>query len=320
MTDPGFTAPNSERVEREAHSWVVRLTSGRATAADADALRRWCAETPLHARAFERAKRLWRSIGVVAQGLPVPATAPPAGPARLGRRALLGGALAASAVGAVYGLRRPPLGLWPSLAELASDYRTGVGERRRVPVGTASIELNTRTSVLVQAAGETDRIELVAGEAVIEAGDRAVEAVSGEGRVAARHASFVLRRDPREALVTCLAGEVQVAHGAEAATLRPREQVAYGPSGMGRAGPVDPAVVTSWRQGVLVFRRQPLARVLEEVNRYRPGRIVLLDEALGARTVEGSFRLDRLGDVVSMVREVYGARVRSLPGGLVLVG
>ena len=62
---------------------------------------------------------------------------------------------------------RPPLDLWPSLADLASDYRTGTGERRNVDIGGVSVELNTRSSLnVLPVDGSIRRFELVAGEAV----------------------------------------------------------------------------------------------------------------------------------------------------------
>lgn len=48
MTD----ASGPQGIEYEAQQWLVRLTSGHATAADAQALTEWCARSPLHARAF----------------------------------------------------------------------------------------------------------------------------------------------------------------------------------------------------------------------------------------------------------------------------
>ena len=44
-----------------------------------------------------------------------------------------------------------------------------------------------------------------------------------------------------------------------------------------------------WREGVLVFRDMPLSEAVAEINRYRPGRIMVLDDALAARRVSGAF-------------------------------
>jgi transmembrane sensor len=69
-----------------------------------------------------------------------------------------------------------------------------------------------------------------------------------------------------------------------------------------------------------MFRKEPLVNVIAEINRYWPGRIVLLDTKLGQSLVTARFKLDRLNDVLVQVREVFGAPVRTLPGGVVLIG
>ncbi|WP_368738886.1 FecR/PupR family sigma factor regulator, partial [Escherichia coli] len=44
-----------DAVERQAHAWVVRLTSGEATAADGRRFREWCEADPRHREAFGHA-------------------------------------------------------------------------------------------------------------------------------------------------------------------------------------------------------------------------------------------------------------------------
>ena len=80
----------------------------------------------------------------------------------------------------------PPFGLWPSWRELGADYRTAKGEQRRVVLpGTAVLDLNTRTSVALRAAG----VELISGEAAISlAGASSPFTVAAGGRVMARDA------------------------------------------------------------------------------------------------------------------------------------
>ncbi len=51
----------------QARSWVVRLASGRLTVGEAEALRRWHAADPAHAKAFAEAKAHWRLLGAAAQ-------------------------------------------------------------------------------------------------------------------------------------------------------------------------------------------------------------------------------------------------------------
>ena len=60
--------------------------------------------------------------------------------------------------------------------------------------------------------------------------------------------------------------------------------------------------------------------MIEEVNRYRFGKIVMLDNKLGQRRIVANFRLDRIEDVVDFVADVVQVPVRRLPGGIVLLG
>ncbi|WP_420235403.1 FecR/PupR family sigma factor regulator [Pseudomonas sp. ABY48] len=54
--------PCTEQLKSEAQDWIVRLTSGRATTTDANALNAWCQRSPAHAQAFEEAKTLWHAL------------------------------------------------------------------------------------------------------------------------------------------------------------------------------------------------------------------------------------------------------------------
>lgn len=322
-----FTDSNlpAEQLRRQAQAWVSRLTSGEATTADRAAFERWRATGPAHRQAFAEAKLLWNVMRPAAEQ----SIARSAAPARIahrsaiGRRAFLGGALAASAAGVAVMATRPPLGLWPSLTEVTSDYRTAKGETRAIRLADVSVELNTQTSIaLLPVSGDTDRIELVSGEAAIAAdpkSTRSFAVVAGGGQATGKNATFNVRHTGSWGCVSCLAGEVLVEHGGAEVRLQPHQQVTYDATGLQPAVATDVAVVTAWQQGMLVFRSDPLSRVIEEVNRYRPGRIVVMNEELGRRQVFANFRIDRIEDVVPRLQSVFGIRVRSLPGGIVLL-
>jgi len=119
--------------------------------------------------------------------------------------------------------------------------------------------------------------------------------------------------------VTCVAGDVQVEHLGRTSTLRARQQVVYTADNLGSATAVDPDAVMAWERGLLVFRNDPLAHVIEEVNRYRQGRIILMNEELGRKPVLATFRIDRIDEVIPRLRTVFGVQVRTLPGGIALV-
>jgi transmembrane sensor len=240
----------------------------------------------------------------------------------LSRRAFLGGAIAASA--AAYAVFHPPLGLWPSLEELSADYRTAKGEQRDVVLAdNVKLKLNTETSVAVRSAPQGPEIELISGEAVITAVRQAsspMVLIAANGRLTATDASFNARCIDGVVTVTCVAGSLSVEQGARTIELRQGEQTSYS-SAQVLATPVfaNAAQTTAWQEGLLIFHDRPLTEVIAEVNRYRPGKIIIMNGALGQRMVNGSFHLDRLDDVVGEVRQLFDARVQRLPGGIVLL-
>lgn len=311
---------DADLLQRQAQAWVVRLDSGRATGEDASAFKAWCAQSREHANAFTQARGVWQQMGPAARSLAQSESrraAHRAAPAfSAGRRAFLGGALAASAA---YLAWRPPLGWWPSMAELAADYHTATGEQRSVALANgAQLQLNTQTRVNIAAASS---VELLQGEAQVSvgAGQRVVLRAGG-GEVRGEGAAFNVRHTDSDVCVTCLRGRVTVARAGNDAALEAGQQLTYGERGIGAAQPADAAAVNAWRHRQLVFRRARLDQVVAEVNRYRPGKLILGDQALARREVQASFSLDRLDDVVALIRDVYGASVTRLPGGIVLFG
>ena len=326
MRDLTDDARSAEILAREAHAWVLRLTSGEATTSDLATFNRWHALAD-HRRAFAEAKLLWRMMRPAAEQS-LARSAVPGGaklhvPAAMGRRAFLGGAMAASVAGVSVMATRPPFGLWPSVTEMTSDYRTAKGETREIQLADVSVSLNTQTSIaLLPVIGDTDLIELVSGEAAVSAdrkSARSFAVLAGRGRATGRNAAFNVRHIGSVGCVSCLTGEVLVEHGDAEVRLGPRQQVSFDPQGLQAVVATDLAVVGAWRHGMLVFRSDPLARVIEEVNRYRPGRIVLMNEELGRRQVFANFRIDRIDEVVPRLQSAFAIRVRTLPGGIVLL-
>lgn len=327
MTESDDQKMPSDAREDEAFEWLTRLTSGEVTTGELRALERWRAQSPSNETAFVEAAKLWDSVKpavetVARQDRGVARSAQfPRTNMRMGRRAMLGGALAA---GAAYLVVRPPLGLWPSLSELTSDYRTATGQQRRITTdGGATIAMNTQTSVDIRpAAGEAERIELIAGEAAIATAanaSRSIVAFAGDGRATATDATFNMRRSGSSVCVTCVTGAVLVEQRGHPVTLQQRQQVSYADEGMGPAVEVDPAGVMAWQEGILVFHDEPLGRVIEEVNRYWPGRIIVANANLGKRLVTARFKLDHLEDAITQIQLVFRANVTRLPGGVVVL-
>jgi ferric-dicitrate binding protein FerR (iron transport regulator) len=75
----------------------------------------------------------------------------------------------------------------------------------------------------------------------------------------------------------------------------------------------------NWRQQVLVFNGATLSQMIDEINRYRPGMLLLLNRELGQRRVQARFNLDQLAGVALLIRDAYGIKCTELPGGVVVL-
>lgn len=325
MSDPTESAV-SDAPAPEALAWLNRLLSGAVTREDASAFKQWRGQSPAHEAAFAEAVRLQRMVRRAVQvrdaGAPRPGARRSRGRTDPRRRAFLLGGGAAAAVAASYAIVVRSDLLTDGLAALTSDYSTGVGERRAAAVTPGvSLELNTRTSVALLKAGDRSGIELKAGEAVVSADrpDGAFVVAAAEGRTTLSQGQVNVRGDGGSVCVTCLAGEAQVEYGGRLARLTAGDQVRYGDLGLGATETVDTAVTSAWRKGLLIFRDTPLQSVVDELNRYRPGKIFLVGEALARRPVYGVFRTSQIQDAIDQIRDLTGARLVNLPGGAVLL-
>lgn len=325
VTEPVDHSPDIDPLMRQAIAWVVRLTSGAATTADADELKRWRSQSQEHEAAFRRAAKLWKSYGNLASELSERdelSRRRAKVSQMVGRRFFIGGAAAAAAVAVGYVGTHPPLALWPSWNEMLADYRTGKGEQRKIAVSPEiSLELNTLTSVSVRSPVKNPRIELISGEAAITATNtrEPLVVIAGDVRIVTSHATFNARCIDGAIAVTCLVGEVDVQQDGSTLQLRTGQQVSYSNAGDPNIADVDVDQAASWRSGMLVFHNKPLIEVIDEVNRYRPGRIIITNADLGHRLVNGTFRRNQLDTFIAQVQQLFGAKVTTLPAGLTLL-
>lgn len=316
MMLPGRRKGGRASHDRDARNWLLTLTSGAATEADAEAFRAWLRADPGHEAAFAEQKRLWQALGPAVRE-EATARATTRRPPLSGRRAFLGGAVAACGAWLAF---KPPLGLWPAVDELTADVRSGTGEQRRVVLaGDASVQLNTQTRINLSRSGQAQQIDLLAGEVELLTAGQPVSLTAGAGRVSATSGCVNVRYTDGQVRVTCLEGSARVSLRQESVELTAAQQVVLGAGGASGPRRVDPDQVTAWRRGVLEFNNVPLAQVVDEINRYRPGRIVLVSDRLAGSLVQARFSLDQLADAALLIRDAYGAQVTSLPGGIVLL-
>ena len=62
----------------------------------------------------------------------------------------------------------------------------------------------------------------------------------------------------------------------------------------------------AWREGLLDFKDAPLAEVIATLDRYKPGRILLLNDEAAAKRFDGVLSLDNIDQALRIVARSSG--------------
>lgn len=210
------------------------------------------------------------------------------------------------------------------LDDLRADHVSAPGEIRTVTLADQSqVTLDADSAIVVDFTHGQRRVKLIRGAAffsVTHTGDPfVVAAEQGEARVLGTQ--FEVRRQLHGAQVTVLSGRVAVTadeHGQQQ-ILTAGQQVAYADGTAEKLHAVDSEAQLGWRQGWLTYYKTTLADVVEDLRRYYPGRIVLLNDELAARKVSGSFPSKDPQAVLNSLQGVLGFEQHRVLGQLIIL-
>ncbi|CAG0960161.1 Protein FecR [Gammaproteobacteria bacterium] len=271
-SDPG-DSPSLDTPMDEAVTWFARL---RDAGADRAAFEAWLSASPAHEAAYAKVRRLWQSpalsaaLGHFDQALPAGKTRHPA--CFQARRWMLAASLLLMAGWGLVATGQ--MDRWQA------DYTTAAGEQRNITLADGStVTLNT-DSVLALAFDDGQRgVRLLAGEAYFHVQPDSVRVVGTRFSVRAGEGTRVA---VESGTVACSNGEgpsVPVTAG---------QQVTATRQGVTPPEPFDSATRLAWVKGRLIFSDQPLAEVLQELDRYHPGAIFIANPALARFRVTGN--------------------------------
>jgi transmembrane sensor len=328
MSDPR-TIPTA--VEEAAGAWFARRRSGAMTPAESRALEAWFAEDPRHMEAFQTIELAWAEVEDFRSAPEILAIRERARGRRSGVTRAAVSRMAAAFLGLAviatggYGLKVS--GVIDLHRFSNQQYATRVGEKTSVTLPDGSVvTLNTDTVLRTRADKGQRLLFLDKGQAYFKVAHDPAHpfVVAAGGRtVTALGTQFDVRVGPREFRVTLVQGKVRVEAPATAVGLA-----------LAKAGaPITPGPVqatemtagsefaatdnrhwnvtttdvdkeTSWLRGQLIFERERLGDVAEELNRYSTKKIVVDGDAANI-PVTAAFKA---GDVDGFVRAVkdYG--------------
>lgn len=306
---------NFEALKREATAWIVRITSGTATAEDAEALLLWRSRSAAHEQAFQQSARLWKNLG------PALGQSQKASAAAVTRRSFLAaGSLAAGAAGG--GIVLSELGFLPPVDAMLADYATGIGEQRTVELPDGSTTtLDGGTTLSLDYSASARRLVLTSGAAVFDVlpdAARPFVVTAANGNTTAIGTSFSVKHGEDDVSVECLQGHINVQCLANS-DLIGGEGISYSQTGLGEKVATDAETAAAWRRGLLIFKDRSLADVVSDLNRHRRGKVMIASSNLRLRRMSGVFHLDRPEEILAHLEETLQVRPVSLIGGIVLL-
>lgn len=293
-SDDMVLSEEEARVRKEAVAWVIRLRNSRITQEERQAFEVWQAQSPQHALIYRGVSRVWDSPELTAAAAVV-GGASPSWPESKSTFSLRWPVLAAACLVFVVLLADH----FDISIRWQADYQTGAGDRRTVELPDQSIAtLNTQTAIALSYNGTDRRIRLLKGEVFLNVrhdAERPFLVESADTAVRAVGTAFVVRTDPGGDRITVLEGAVEVESKARTdspVAVAAGSQIQAEPHHLGRPQAIDVVAATSWMRGRLVVQGVPFAQVLEELQRYYPGTIMLMNQEIGRIKVTGTYNVD----------------------------
>ncbi|MGQ0594232.1 MAG: FecR family protein [Gammaproteobacteria bacterium] len=316
MTDDAGT----DRPASEALVWFTRLCDTGIDPATRAAFETWRRARPENAAAYARLAALWDSpaFAEALRTYETPGSGPRARRAPWRRARAL--ALAACLVFLVIGLGSSPL-----LDRYRADYFTETGEQQSVtlPDGSA-VTLGSATALQLEHRGHGRGVRLLRGEAYFR-----VRAMPLEPPFRVRTDAALVRVAGTEFSVSAASSAVAVRSGtvtyavtggkAPPVTLTAGQGIATRDGALGPPRPIDLAHAFAWLAGRIAFRDRPLGEVLAEVERYLPGKILIVGARLASVRVTGSYKLAEPLNIVRSLAASAKARVTTATAYLTIV-
>lgn len=313
--------------QEQADYWLTLLHSPFAGPEQRQAFRKWLAENPANRAAWEKSRAFWQKtaslneqqITALEQQLKAPGKAQPAHKRQpLHRFQAWPLPVFACLLLTIWFAT----GAWPGYF---ADYRTATGEQRLVQLSDgSSVLLNTESALSVEFSDTSRMVTLHGGEAYFKVAPdahRPFEVQTETGRVRALGTAFDIKQLGNDMAVTVYEHAVRVtfSQGETVERLNEGERVAANGQHRGPVETVNLKQAQAWRDHRLVFREQRLQQVVAELNRYRPGKIVILDAKLAGHRVTGVFDPREPEAALAVIEKTLSVRAYRLAGRLVFL-
>ncbi|CAI8879431.1 transmembrane sensor [Pseudomonas sp. IT-347P] len=272
----------SSQVAEQAVHWLMEMQQGTLSPRQQQAWQQWLEAHSEHRRAWEHIQRVNQRLRGVSSPL---AHAALNGAKSGSRRQVLKVLLILGAGSAVtWGVREHN-----PLPSLLADYRSPIGQRRKVALGAGDqLQLNTASAADVDAAARL--IRLLEGEILLTAA-QSFEVRTAQGLLKAHGARLNVRQFAGRTQVALFEGRVELSTNGRAPIWLPvARQLNFTATSVSEAKPLD-ANSGAWADGMLVAAHMRLGDFLDELGRYRRGQLNCANNVADL-LISGTYPLD----------------------------
>lgn len=338
MTASAQTRPSKTQLTAAAQ-WIVRLQEAEPDDKAIAEWIAWCEADPLNRQAFDAMAEVHDLTGAIEtpiDGRPAAPPRPIPAPARSRspnwfRPVAMAASLTAVAMLAVAGisLLRAPSAPQPARADRVSRLETGAAAHQSVNLVDGSrVEIGGRTALSVRYTSQTRLIVADRGEMFFRVAhnrERPFVVEAGPVTVTAVGTAFSVEREGDSVSVGVTEGIVEVrvspalkADARQAATeSRPMvlrisagQRIRFDRGELTQsAEKVDLDLASSWEQGRLEFKDEPLRLVVARINRYSTRQITITDPSIEDLRVTGAVYSDRIDSWLAGLQQVLPVRV-----------
>jgi transmembrane sensor len=309
-------------IRAQAAVWVTDLHGPERSPELEAGVRRWLAEDPRHAQAFELATDAWQRSGNLPARLEEPRPAIPLAAStrvrhasRATRVGLAGASVLALVLAAAFYLLKDP------------SLSTGYAEQKTVELSDGTqVTLNANSRVSVDYTDRLRKVTLTRGEAlfnVTKHQSRPFVVVIGSRKVIALGTNFDVRRDDtREPsfTVTLIEGRVAIEPLAapdliplsamDAITLLdPGQRLRFAANAPDAVDSPSIDKVTAWQRGQLIFEDTSIREAAKEFNRYGKRRLTIDPSVSEKLRVGGVFRIGDPDSFAHAMANAYRLRI-----------
>ncbi|WP_248743920.1 MULTISPECIES: DUF4880 domain-containing protein [unclassified Pseudomonas] len=271
----------SSQVAEQAVHWLLEMQQGPLNPRQQQAWQQWIDAHSEHRRAWEHIQRVNSRLRGLSSPLAHAAlNAPKSGSRRQALKLLL---ILGAGSAVTWGMREHN-----PLPSLLADYRSPVGQRRKISLGAGGqLQLNTASAADVRGDG---LIRLLEGEMLLTA-TQSFEVQTAQGLLKTRGARINVRQFADRTQVALFEGRVELNAQGRAPMLLPvARQLSFSATSVGEARPLD-ANSGAWADGMLVAAHMRLGDFLDELGRYRRGQLHC-DAKVADLLISGTYPLD----------------------------